>query len=344
MATVKLTAPESQSQTGYSSVNHLNMNGGLLDLQSTGIYVPTTSAGTAAIDAVLQYQRKRRLCRFQRHHQQYRGGRPPNHLWHRLLFQQRVHPDSTRADWRCLLAGIGKLYRSPLVSGPGALGPTTGGWAAGDFFYAGVVTTNDRTDLIKNEKATTVFPQLASLNDGNGHVGTAQVEYNFETGVLSLVITGSPDVDSVNVNLPGADASQQVNKLGPAKDGTGWQTVPSTATLLQQDEWAKINSGDMTASLPAGTYELAQLSTGLTASAFGLPGYVEGFAGGANNTLGAVWFNDSQGNSTADTVAIVPEPGTLALLAAAGLLGLGACAVRRRRKQGANPQGDSLQG
>ena len=50
-----------------------------------------------------------------------------------------------------------------------------------------------------------------------------------------------------------------------------------------------------------------------------------------SSDIGSVTFGDFGGNTATDSVQAVPEPGTLTLALVAGLVSLGACAMRRRR-------------
>ena len=312
--TIQLTTPAGIGNID-NVVNTLNMNGGKLDVQSSGIYAANTG-GTAAVYSAIKGGNITSSTLVASSSSTYGVGNVPNYggsgytLIKTALLGDAYLEGSVSADDRALVSGSNSN-----------LGKTSVGWSGGDFYYQGVVTTNDRAAEVRNETSGISFNGLPAIKPlvQLGGSGSAEVDYNSGTGVLSLVIAGNPDVDSFNVYMQNADPSAQQNNLG-----SGWQTLDNTAALLSTYEWAKITTGDPTADLAPGSYELAQLSPGLTSSAFG---------------AGGVAFFDANGNETDDSVAVVPEPGTLALLTVAGLLGVGAAVVRRRRKTGDNPQG-----
>ena len=164
-----------------------------------------------------------------------------------------------------------------------------------------------------------ISPDIKPLVAIGGAGNSAQVDYNSQSGYLTLVIAGSPDVDNFGVNYANAatDASLQQNI------GTGWQTIAASAQY-GQFTWAKISEGDAGAALAPGSYEFAQLAPNMNSNVFG---------------AGGVTFFNAQGTAFTDSVVVVPEPSGLALLAATGLLVFGAGVVRRRRNRGNNPQG-----
>ena len=194
---IVLTAPQSQSQTGYSSVNNLNMNGGKLDLQATGIYV--TNAGTAAVfNAVKNAEGTingagipawngtsgiTSSTQAAANPSTYGVGYVPNYQGSgAILIQTALLGDAS-------LTGEVTSADRALVSGPYSNYNKVGvGWSGGDFLYAGYVSNADRAAEVRNQKAGTVFPSSVEI----GGTGTAEVDYNPNTGVLSLVIAGAP--------------------------------------------------------------------------------------------------------------------------------------------------------
>ena len=133
------------------------------------------------------------------------------------------------------------------------------------------------------------------------------IQYNSANGVLTLNDAGSnydPNLDNFTVYVQ-STSGVTLNGTGGnfAPSGTTWggYKVPNYAL-----EWYYSSGGTGTVELPAGTYTIAQLPAGLTASAFGNAYY------GLGNTVGAVFFGTESGAMTNSEVVVTPEvPGTM---------------------------------
>ncbi len=226
-----------------------------------------------------------------------------------------------------------------LVSGPNSnSGKQNVGWSGGDFAYHGVVDNTDRSLELAGERYTQSGGYNPSLATGqslhsNGSMQPAgvpassdQVDYNQNTGQLTLVVSATADLDSVSVNLASSTNLANVSQNSNPFNTTLWESLPTTLTVEDSLEWQKVISGDPNATLQPGTYLLATLPTGLANSAFG-----NSILLGTNGQPADVQFYDSTGAETDATVSVVPEPGTLWLLAAAASAGLAYIARRRLR-------------
>lgn len=89
-------------------------------------------------------------------------------------------------------------------------------------------------------------------------------------------------------------------------------------------QWAQSSAGGSDV-LPAGSYDLGTLPTGLGNSAFGNGN------GGIGNTDGSVFFIDTHGNTITTSVAVVPEPSSLALCGTGIAVALAVWRKRRNR-------------
>ncbi len=323
-----------------NAVNNLNFHGGLLDLQGTGqgtgLYVKSTGTG-AVFSAVQQGSGQAILPN---------GNGYGNVSW----AGTSGITSSTLAASNPSTYGVGYYYES----GPGAtlvqtallgdtnlkgnvqqsdvnlvrsnIGKSGLGWAGGDFYDQGVVGLDDLNAAIRNFKAGTTYtagPITPGVTLGGG---SAVVDYNYQTGYLSLVVTGAPDIDNFSVycdQAPSLTSAQlsTTQSFGLVLGG-GWQASDNTG--LYQYDWMQSQTDMQVANLPAGTYNLAYLP-GLNGSDFQF------------ESLPGVTFYNSVGAPTTDNVAVVPEPGTLALLAA-GMLAAGAFWLRRRKHCGRMPE------
>jgi autotransporter-associated beta strand protein len=301
----------------YNGVTKLNMSGGLLDLQASGLYVAdggtAATAVTAAIFSAIQQGSGQTVTGS--------GVGLGNVTWKGAS----GITSSTLAAVNSSIYGVGfvtnyngggyTLIETALLGDAGltgkvtaadvgmfygpssAIGKTNVAWAGGDFYYQGYVGANDRNAALRNQGS---FGPAIAINNG-----TALIDYNSSSGLLDLVVTGNPELDNFQVYLPLANPSLQQNNI------PGWETNPAAAQLAHIFEWDEINEGTGVA---PGTYVLADLGPGLPSS-----------------DIGSVTFGDFGGNTTSDNVQAVPEPGTLTLALVAGLVSLGACAMRRRR-------------
>ena len=301
-----------------NAVTKLNMSGGLLNLQASGLYV--ANAGTAAIFSAIQQGSGQTITggsvglgnvtwkgasgitsstKAAVNPNIYGVGFVPNYTNTYTLIETALLGDAN-LQGSVTSADVGMFY------GPSsAIGKTNVGWAGGDFYYQGYVGANDRNAALRNlgsvGPSSVVRPAIAIDS------GTAAIDYNPASGLLDLVVTGNPQLDNFQVYLPLANPSSQQNNL------PGWETNPAAASLAGIFEWDEINQGTGVA---PGTYVLANLGSGLTSSYFG------------ND---CTTFGDFGGNTTPASVQLVPEPGTLSLALVAGLVGVGAYATRRLR-------------
>ena len=116
-----------------------------------------------------------------------------------------------------LVSGLGSNLG--IASGPSntIYGPTGVGWILGDFYNEGYVSIVDRAAVLRNFGASQLPNVVSQVEIGS--TGAAQVDYSPQTGELSLVITGSPDVDSFSVFQQSAgSAAQQNNFWHPLAD------------------------------------------------------------------------------------------------------------------------------
>jgi hypothetical protein len=169
--------------------------------------------------------------------------------------------------------------------------------------------------------------------------GTAGTSTNPFLQTFAVFMAGN--VGAVN-GAPGVDPFTGYTPLGyyPIPSGTtdlsnNWSYSSGNDTTGSEIDWAapvdpntKANHG---AALPANTYLLAQLPTGLTAAAFG-----NSAQGGVGDTSGAVLIYDASGNPDYLTVnienAAVPEPTALVGMFGASIIGLAGFFGRRLRK------------
>ncbi len=290
--------------------NTLNLNGGLLDVQSSGINLRNSSP--AAVYAAIQQSATTGYTAAsgitsstlaKSNTAAYGVGYVPNYnggLYTLVAAAQlgdaSLQGTVTSTDLELVSGSNSNLYK-PNV-----------GWTGGDFYYQGYVTPADRTATVLNLHADSPGEVVRPLAVVSG--GAAEVLYNNSTGALVLAVSGAADFDYINVAMSNILPNAEVNNLGSA-----WQT-PSAGYIqaLGQYSWAETTTG--IGDLSPGSYLLADLPPGLAGD----------FA------AGAVTFGQDKENAAAisDSVSVVPEPGSLALLTAAALLCGGACALRRR--------------
>jgi hypothetical protein len=199
------------------------------------------------------------------------------------------------------------------------------GWPQGNFHYYDTTIGNVDRQLVKKNFGSSYSPAPVvggPVVEGNGSpasdvpLTSQMVDYNYQTGALSLLISASADLDAFSVymqNPPGS--AMNLPNL--------WQTVLASDSL----EWGKRDNGSLAETLQPGTYLLANLAPGLPQSAFG------NAFNGPGNASGAVLFYDSNYNSTAANVQFVPEPGSasLVIIGAAAVCGI---VWRKRRAAG----------
>lgn len=215
--TIQLTTPAGIGNID-NVVNTLNMNGGKLDVQSSGIYAANTG-GTAAVYSAIKGGNITSSTLVASSSSTYGVGNVPNYggsgytLIKTALLGDAYLEGSVSADDRALVSGSNSN-----------LGKTSVGWSGGDFYYQGVVTTNDRAAEVRNETSGISFNGLPAIKPlvQLGGSGSAEVDYNSGTGVLSLVIAGNPDVDSFNVYMQNADPS--TSRTTWARAGRRWTT------------------------------------------------------------------------------------------------------------------------
>ncbi len=178
---VMLTTPSGVGNIIQSNVvNTLNMNGGTLDVQSSGILAANTG-GTAALFNAIKGGNIISSTLVASNPSTYGVGNLANYgSSGYTLIKTALLGDAY------LQGSVGPNDRL-LVSGTNSnLGKANVGWSGGDFFYQGVVTTNDRAAEVRNQTSGITF---------NGVVvpsGSAAVDYNNASGQLSLVITVRP--------------------------------------------------------------------------------------------------------------------------------------------------------
>ena len=327
-----------------NGVNNLNINGGLLDLQGTGqgtgLYVQSTGSG-AIFSAVQQGSGQAILPN---------GNGYGNVSWagtsgitssvlaansgsalaasssnYGVGYYNQYGQTGSGLNATLVQTALlgdtnlkGNVQQSDVTLVRSNIGKSGLGWAGGDFYDQGVVGLDDLNAAIRNFKAGTTYtagPITPGVTLGGG---SAVVNYNYQSGYLSLVVTGAPDIDNFSVYCDQAP-SRTSAQLSTTQSfglilGGGWQASDNTG--LYQYDWMQSQTDMQEANLPAGTYNLAYLP-GLNGSDFQF------------ESLPGVTFYNSVGVPTADNVAVVPEPGTLALLAA-GVLAAGASWLRRR--------------
>ena len=325
--TIVLTAPTSGNLSTFNSVT---VQTGKIDVGQSGFYLPTS--GSAAL--------------FSQIHSGYAGGTwsgssgitsslaatsPSSYAvgyapvqvngTTQMLVAATIPGDATLEG---TVTGADKALVSGTSSNFGKSGMV---WSQGNFTYDNSIGIADRAAVIRNLGQSFVPPgQAGVVAAGNvfgaGGISPAysdltlasqQVEYNSATGILSLVVSSTADLDAFAVFMQNPPSTANILP-------NNWQLAVESDQL----DWAKQTVGDVSETLQPGTYTLADLPTGLSASAFG------NGSNGAGNTAGAIQFYDSSYNTVAGNVEIVPEPGTLALLAA-GIAVAGGVSWRKRR-------------
>jgi hypothetical protein len=235
-----------------------------------------------------------------------------------------------------LTGAVSTSYRSVIANSESAAQGSLG-WSQGDFYYNGTVDAKDAAAELANEGvATPHFVQSAkgiTPLDGGGSSGPVFL-YNNQTGGLYI--------DNTNPNLSGVGAfgiylenppadKTNLNTLSFVDNSVPEYPLPYTFNPLLYNvtgnksiQWQSQYYGDYE-DLPTGYYQLGTLPTGLTAADFGSGLY------GVGDTSGAAFYADDAGNVTNSVVEIVPEPGSLALLAVGIAVAGGAWCARRRR-------------
>ncbi len=207
----------------------------------------------------------------------------------------------------------------PTVSGTN-LFTTNRGWSGGDFNYDTHTDGFDRAIELHNEGgALGAFgPIVGGAKPGDPNVPL--LLYNHDNGQLVLINSGSfalANLDTFGINL--ADSTTVSDQNGVID----WlyHTFSAPDGSMQ---WAQSSAGGSDV-LPAGSYDLGTLPTGLGNSAFGNGN------GGIGNTDGSVFFIDTHGNTITTSVAVVPEPSSLALCGTGIAVALAVWRKRRNR-------------
>jgi len=313
-AKVALTGGNFTQGLGYiSAVSGLSISGAtsFLDVGSSGILIP--SGNTAAVFS----QIKQGAGTISNFIAQWNGtsgigsskaalGPSTSAVGFRDLGNGQMEIAYTVAGDAFLSGKVTGVEDRPVVSGTN-LGTSNRGWVGGDFNYDGHTDTHDRAIELANENNQLPLAAQGGIKPLTAYdPNVPLVEYNKYTGEVTLVNDGPyllGSIDSFGINL--ADSTSVLDQ----KMVTDWLKF-SYAGPDGSMQWAQPSAGGSDV-LPAGTYDLGTLPAGLGDSAFG------NGLGGSGNTDGSVFFYGVNGALTNSTVAVVPEPSSLALCAAA---------------------------